>query len=82
VFHQRLTYTVTDLTVLETPAALNILHHFTFVVEQDDDDFAASKTAEMSECNQGTTRIRDQQCCSNKEENRISRSMRKVNYFR
>jgi len=37
--------------VLETLAALNILHHFTFVVEQDGNDFAALKTAEMNEHN-------------------------------
>jgi uncharacterized membrane protein YhiD involved in acid resistance len=40
VFHQRLTYAVAGLTVLETLTALNILHHFTFVVEQSDNDFA------------------------------------------
>jgi len=51
VFHQRLTYAVADLTVLETLAALNILHHFAFVVEQDSNDFAASKTAETDERN-------------------------------
>ncbi len=51
VFCQCLTYAVAGLTVLETLAALNILHHFAFVVEQGDNDFAASKTAETDECN-------------------------------
>ncbi len=36
----------------------------------------------MNECNQETTRIRGQWCCNNREENRISRSMQRVNYFR
>jgi len=51
MFHQRLTYAVAGLTVLETLTASDILHHFTFVVEQGDNDFAASKTAETNECN-------------------------------
>jgi len=51
VFCQRLTYTVAGLTVLETLAALNILHHFAFVIEQNNNDFAALKTAETNECN-------------------------------
>jgi len=75
VFCQRLTYAVAGLTVLETSAALNILHHFTFVVEQGDNDFAALKTAETNECNLKIMRMRGQQCCSNREEDRISRSM-------
>jgi len=33
MFHQHLTYAVAGLTVLETLIALNILHHFTFVVK-------------------------------------------------
>ena len=33
MFHWHLTYAVTDLTVLETLTALNILYHFTFVVK-------------------------------------------------
>jgi len=60
VFHQHLTYAVAGLTVLETLAALNILHHFAFVIEQGGNDFAASKTAEINEHNQGITRTRDQ----------------------
>ncbi len=75
MFHQRLTYAVTGLTVLETLTALNILHHFTFVVRQGDNDFAALKTAEMNECNQRIMRTRGQQCCDNKKEDRVSRSM-------
>jgi len=75
MFHQHLTYAVTGLTVLETPAALNILHHFAFVVKQSDNDFAASETAETDKCNQRTTRMRGQQCCGNREENKVSRSM-------
>jgi len=51
VFCQRLTYAVAGLTVLETLAASNILHHFTFVVEQGDNDFTASETAEINEHN-------------------------------
>jgi hypothetical protein len=51
VFCQHLTYAVAGLTVLETLTASDILHHFTFVVEQSDNDFAASKTAETDECN-------------------------------
>jgi len=60
VFRQRLTYAVAGLTVLETSAALNILHHFTFVVEQGGNDFAALKAAETDERNQRTTRTRGQ----------------------
>jgi len=60
VFCQHLTYAVTGLTVLETLTALNILHHFAFVVEQSGNDFAASKTAEMNERNQRTMRTRNQ----------------------
>jgi hypothetical protein len=52
VFRQRLTYAVAGLTVLETSTALNILHHFAFVIEQGDNDFTASKTAETDEHNQ------------------------------
>ncbi len=37
--------------VLETLAALNILNHSAFVVEQGGNDFAALKTAETDECN-------------------------------
>jgi len=37
--------------VLETLTALNILHHFAFVVEQSGNDFTALKTAETDECN-------------------------------
>jgi len=51
VFCQHLTYAVAGLTVLETLIALNILHHSAFVVKQGDNDFAASKTAEMNEHN-------------------------------
>ncbi len=60
MFCRRLTYAVAGLTVLETLAALNILHHFAFVVEQDDNDFAALKTAETNEHNQEIMRTRDQ----------------------
>jgi len=51
VFHQRFTYAVAGFAVLETLAALNILHHFAFVVRQGDNDFAALKTAETNERN-------------------------------
>jgi len=60
MFCQRLTYAVAGLTVLETLTVLNILHHFTFVIRQGNNDFAASETAETDECNQGTTRMRGQ----------------------
>jgi len=82
VFHQCLTYAVAGLTVLETLTALNILNHFAFVIRQNNNDFTALKTAETDEHNQRTTRMRDQQCCNNREENKISRSMQRVNYFR
>ena len=82
MFHWHLTYAVTGLTVLKTLTASDILHHFTFVVRQSDNDFAALKTAETDEHNWEITRIRDQQCCNNREENKISRSMWRVNYFR
>jgi len=51
MFHQHLTYAVAGLTVLETLIALNILHHFAFVIEQSNNDFVASKTAETDEHN-------------------------------
>jgi len=60
MFHQHLTYAVAGLTVLETPAASDILHHFTFVVRQGDNDFAASKTAETDEHNQRIIKTRGQ----------------------
>jgi len=82
MFRQCLTYAVAGLTVLETLAALNILNHFAFVIRQNNNDFTALKTAETDEHNQRTTRMRGQQCCDNREENRISRSMQRVNYFR
>jgi len=82
VFCQRLTYAVAGLTVLETLTASNILHHSAFVVEQGGNDFAALKTAKTDECNQRITRIRSQQCCDDREENKVSRSMQRVNYFK
>ena len=60
MFCQRLTYAVAGLTVLETLIALNILHHFAFVIEQGGNDFTASKTAETDEHNQKTTRTKGQ----------------------
>ena len=60
MFHRHFTYAVAGLTVLETLTALNILHHFTFVVKQSDNDFTASKTAETNEHNQRITRTKDQ----------------------
>ncbi len=75
MFHQCLTYAVAGLTVLETLTALNILHHFTFVVEQSDNDFAALKTAKTDEHNWEIIRTKGQWCCSNREENKVSRSM-------
>jgi len=51
MFCQHLTYAVAGLTVLETLTASDILHHFTFVVEQNSNDFAALKTAETDEHN-------------------------------
>ena len=82
MFHQCLTYTVAGLTVLETLTALNILHHFTFVVRQGDNDFAALKTAETDERNQRIMRMRGQQCHNDRKENKVSRSMWRVNFFR
>ena len=58
MFHQHLTYAVAGLTVLETLAALNILHHSAFVVKQGNNDFAALKTAEINEHNQEIMRTR------------------------
>jgi len=46
--------------ILETLIALNILHHFAFVVRQDNNDFTALKTAETDERNQEIMRMRDQ----------------------
>ncbi len=51
MFCQCFTYAVAGLTVLETLTASDILHHFTFVVRQNDNDFTALKTAEMNEYN-------------------------------
>jgi len=74
-FHQHSTYAVTGFTVLKTLITLNILHHFAFVIEQNNNDFTASKAAETDECNQKITRMRDQQCCNNEKENKADRGM-------